>query len=183
VPAPDPGDGDLVNWVIEALGLNGLPKTLLDHNRYLFLAIVAALYVVFTMGWDQPTVSDPFATCDPCAKKMVTESQLKAELSEYVSKTNQQIQDIKADLKLKQSLYAKATDDIDVKTEQIQSLLKTLDTLATAAAPAAGPYAPLVTGVAGLLTSGLFLDNRRKKGLQGPDDDTTSASGTQGGAT
>jgi hypothetical protein len=53
-------DGGWINGLVEGLGLTGITKTMLDHNRYLSLALVAAVVIFVFFYGTEPKVDNPF---------------------------------------------------------------------------------------------------------------------------
>ncbi len=152
-PNPDP-----INALVEKLGLNGFFKSALDHNRYFTLSVIIAIIMAaVAMRGLEPTADDPLV---PGAK--ATEQMLKTELAVYVNQRTAEIDAIHKEVADMQVKVAAAQNEIVQENAEIASVI---NTIAAAAAPAAGPYAPLILAVTGLVTAGLGADSVRKTSL------------------
>lgn len=108
-------------------------KVLVDHNRYLFVALLLGLLLVGCVEVLKPTTTSPFTG------ERVTRCQLDAEVEIWKIKV------------------VSAYQDLAQKEAFLSAVMAEITPLVTAT-----PYGGLAMSVLGLLTAGTLLDSRRK---------------------
>jgi hypothetical protein len=169
-PNPDP-----VNALIEKLGLNGITKTTLDHNRWTSLGVTLGVLLIGIVKGLQPTTNDPFY---PGQKATV--ATIKSEHDQIVADLNNKIAQSKkdvADMQVKVEIVEKQIE------QDNQQLAAVVSTIGTAAAPLTGPFAPVVLAGVGLAVAGLSADTIRKGGQATDSSNAANAANAANNAT
>jgi hypothetical protein len=153
----DDPNGDAVNALVEKLGMNGIGKTLFDHNRYSTLATLIALVLFVVVKGYQPRTKDPFFP-----KYSATIAQIQAEHDSYVQQCQN---DIAASKKRVDDMKPRVQDAAKKLVDQEKQAGGFIASLLAIAAPFTGPFAPVVLAAAGVITAGFAADGARKSAI------------------
>jgi hypothetical protein len=145
---------DHLNSLVERLRLPDWLKTLADHNRGLFVALILAAVVACPLACDVTTKS-PFTGQTVTREQLAVEVQLQAK---DIERRLVALQGASEDVKIKaDAAYA----EIERKQAKITAALNIITSLTSQFAPGI-PVGGIASVVLGLTSGGLFLDNRRK---------------------
>ncbi len=197
-------DGGLINAAVESLGLTGVTKTMLDHNRYLSFALFAAAFLFVFFYGTEPRTDNPLyqqhgyvhknsaapAPSDSLAKALAMDEDLQPiDPADYFTLRRVTASELSAELKsfidAGQARLKALQEDVQLKTIQYDKAMESIAAqkaalgtavqAVSALAPASGPLAPLVATATGLVLAGLGADNVRKSTVAAKDPATEQA--------
>lgn len=125
----------------------------IDHNRWLFMAVLMTMALSWVTVGCQPRTTSPFSN------SQVTWDELEVEASKFLEEINTQQSLLQARIDAKAEQLDDAYEALERKQNAIRSAMQTIN---DAVVPYAGPYGGLLTTGLGLLGLGLGFDNRKK---------------------
>jgi hypothetical protein len=148
---------DLVNWTIEKIKAPGFIKSLVDHNRGLFVGMaIAAAATISVVGCSVKTTS-------PISGQKVNREQLDAEAQVAVRDFNAKKAALDVEAENLKSKLGPAYGDLDRKEAAANTIIGLVNDMITKYVPS--PWSGVAATGLGAMVLGLGYDNRRKDGI------------------